>query len=203
MHFAPKAFAVAFLLATSSASSFAIDFSGLYSRGNVESSNNNSVEYVVGAGVDATLTQVDFVASVLANPDLLFGTPISDLSVLVRYQDGVADLSANLGFDVLNANPISFVVADSISGSLQNSGGSTHQFGWHIKTGGTLTFSFNELYDDANADGLTGPAYWDAQWQNGSTLTLVTVPVPEPETYALMLAGLGLVGFAARRRKSI
>ncbi len=27
-----------------------------------------------------------------------------------------------------------------------------------------------------------------------------TTPVPEPETYALMLAGLGLVGWAARRR---
>lgn len=30
----------------------------------------------------------------------------------------------------------------------------------------------------------------------------VATPVPEPETYALMLAGLGLVGFAARRSTS-
>ena len=33
------------------------------------------------------------------------------------------------------------------------------------------------------------------------TIELVTAPIPEPETYALMLAGLGLVGFMARRRK--
>ena len=31
-------------------------------------------------------------------------------------------------------------------------------------------------------------------------VAFTAVPVPEPETYALMLAGLGLVGFAARRR---
>jgi hypothetical protein len=31
-------------------------------------------------------------------------------------------------------------------------------------------------------------------------VSFVSAPVPEPETYALMLAGLGLVGFASRRR---
>ena len=33
-------------------------------------------------------------------------------------------------------------------------------------------------------------------WDNISV-----TPVPEPETYAMMLAGLGMLGFAARRRK--
>lgn len=29
----------------------------------------------------------------------------------------------------------------------------------------------------------------------------VAAPIPEPETYAMMLAGLGMLGFMARRRK--
>ena len=36
---------------------------------------------------------------------------------------------------------------------------------------------------------------------NTTTLYSIT-PVPEPETYAMLLAGLGLVGFAAKRRKN-
>ncbi len=34
----------------------------------------------------------------------------------------------------------------------------------------------------------------------GYTLFSPAAPVPEPETYAMMLAGLGLLGFAARRK---
>ncbi|MDO9008171.1 MAG: PEPxxWA-CTERM sorting domain-containing protein [Thiobacillus sp.] len=41
--------------------------------------------------------------------------------------------------------------------------------------------------------GLTGV-------EGDSQFELVAGPVPEPETYAMLLAGLGLVGFAARRR---
>lgn len=36
----------------------------------------------------------------------------------------------------------------------------------------------------------------------GTVTYTFAAPVPEPETYAMLLAGLGLVGFAARRRKS-
>jgi hypothetical protein len=46
----------------------------------------------------------------------------------------------------------------------------------------------------STADTSYGPIIDDVK------VSFVSAPVPEPETYALMLAGLGLVGFAARRR---
>jgi PEP-CTERM motif len=48
---------------------------------------------------------------------------------------------------------------------------------------------------DYLGDGGYG-VYDSTRW----TLSAVT-PVPEPETYAMLLAGLGLLGFIARRRK--
>lgn len=49
---------------------------------------------------------------------------------------------------------------------------------------------------------------WTVDTSNGSyaatvpnTTAFSITPVPEPETYAMMLAGLGLVGWVARRRK--
>jgi len=60
--------------------------------------------------------------------------------------------------------------------------------------------------------GSLGPAYFaaDAVWEAdtqalGATgaigVTHLTTPVPEPETYALFLAGLGAMGFMAKRRR--
>ena len=62
--------------------------------------------------------------------------------------------------------------------------------------------SHEGMFSSYSFDGLTGG--YDASilyTANGVELSLVAVPVPEPETYALMLAGLGLMGWMTRRRK--
>jgi hypothetical protein len=52
-----------------------------------------------------------------------------------------------------------------------------------------------------NAGNVVGLAASVSQAQGGpETFFVVEAPIPEPETYALMLAGLGLMGFVARRR---
>ncbi len=55
---------------------------------------------------------------------------------------------------------------------------------------------------------ITGRTYWYNDERNHSSLFVVadfTAPpvtaIPEPETYAMLLAGLGLMGFVARRRR--
>ncbi len=51
------------------------------------------------------------------------------------------------------------------------------------------------LIDGSPFDGL------NARFPEIEVFTISAAPVPEPETYAMMLAGLGLIGFVARRRK--
>lgn len=50
---------------------------------------------------------------------------------------------------------------------------------------------------------ITGAKFSNANTAASFSGSLVMAPVPEPETYALMLAGLGAVGFVAYRRRSV
>lgn len=62
------------------------------------------------------------------------------------------------------------------------------------------SFSRGEWTLAAGTYSIAGTA--TASPYDGGIGALSVTPVPEPESYALMLAGLGLVGFAVRRRRA-
>lgn len=76
---------------------------------------------------------------------------------------------------------------------------------------GTLVGEIGGVYQ-ALGTNFSGPAwgngtlklyYWDSNFDDNSGFISASVSVPEPASWAMMIAGFGLVGAAARRRRTI
>lgn len=72
---------------------------------------------------------------------------------------------------------------------------------------GVTTAKFWAVAKAAGAMNVGIPTYADVSegsvWSLNAANELVYAPVPEPETYAMLLAGLGLMGVVARRRRAV
>lgn len=52
-------------------------------------------------------------------------------------------------------------------------------------------------------NGLVSSIEWAGEYGRAQISTLTLAPVPEPEAYAMLMAGLGLLGFVARRKNKV
>jgi hypothetical protein len=143
--------------------------------------------YTLFVGADATINSISFSVDLTAYPSSALG----DISLLVS--------------DTALEDGVSFSPAD---GDVQSGTGTFAGFidlasqdaVFSVGSDGLLRFEFFELVDNlAGADGV---------WNTGTItfdITQVLVPpgngVPEPATGFLMAAGLGMMGYAGRRRR--
>lgn len=89
---------------------------------------------------------------------------------------------------------LDFGVDGSVLGSIgQNSQSESFSFGPHsvLSSGGNVLIGLG----GADGRGTSNPT------QHRVDNFQIASPIPEPETYAMLLAGLGVLGFAARRRQ--
>jgi PEP-CTERM motif len=138
-----------------------------------------------------------FGAGTTANPWLSTNTA-TDTMTFNTFLGGVQAVGGNFfGSDIAGAflaGNITITATDA-SGTVTQTivGATTTSFLGFVSTGGMTSLTVASVQPAA---GFLWPTV------DNLTLAKAALPVPEPETYAMMLAGLGLVGFLARRRRA-
>lgn len=120
---------------------------------------------------------------VLGQPQQLLGTT-----------DGFSKNPVPLGY--APGTEFVFILENKTTGQTyySNSPGSAVSLHNYINTGHTLTLVGFDVGGNNTYDGFL------FQISGSKTIPTATLAVPEPETYAMLLAGLGIVGAVARRQ---
>ncbi len=136
--------------------------------------------YIAGAGADAWLST----------------TNTTDVMVFGNFGGGVRAagglfFGSDIAGDFLAGQSIKVVATDASGSNTQTLlNTTTSTFLGFVSTGSMISLTVAAVGNNVDV------------WPTVNNLVLASaMPVPEPETYAMMLTGLGLVGFLARRRR--
>ena len=197
-------FAIALISASFAAQAGTINAVELVSNGNFESINSPSFEFyqTVNAGMNNISDWTVGGTSV----DLINGAygAVSGNSIDMLGSPGPGTLSQNLATIVGQKYVLSFdLSANGIGGDSKDifvNIGSAAQ----LKFTGDMNHHVTEFINYTATSALTSLSFTSAaSGYSGAVLdnVSVTIAVPEPDTYAMLLTGLGLMGFMVRRRK--
>lgn len=167
---------------------------------------------------DVSSTKEDSRGGSYADGDYEASEPESSIKSLVELNSGsgVARTTANYYFNYLANTVLTFSVDASFinSGNAEDSIWAVGQISLYdnLDTTPDIISAFTNKSNNFNTDKvftITYSAPVDAQIRlfarTESRLFVIppVVPVPEPETYAMMIAGLGVMAFQARRKKKL
>jgi hypothetical protein len=174
---------------------------------NLLNGGNGEISFVLGANWDSFGVNAPENLATNFTVALKLGSSLEQLDTVAVFSNsdfGNAPGAVPAAFDFNNGNilPIDIPVT-SWSSSWNFSGATYFEAEFSVISGANL---FPALYLGVGGGVYeTSPLlvpYEETYTVLASTEVIPALPVPEPETYAMLLAGLGLVGWASRRRIS-
>lgn len=193
-------------------------------NGSLESTTSGTIETVAAGNTAndwrATSNDIEFVKNGYSGAgDVVASAHDGDWFVDLNGVSGPGGIGQDIATDVGQQYRIDFWMSGNAGplGSTRADGSRTLDVLWNNAVVGTFTFVFqpgdqwNNLRWEKHSVLVTGASGLDSlELRSASTFYTAAGPmadsisitaVPEPETWALLAAGLGLVGFGAKRRR--
>lgn len=161
---------------------------------------------VIALAVAACLPAVSSAASYQVSDSETFQTASSSASFLLNWSDAVAYNSKKNLYDIADGR-YSLLLTDALTNQVVFRSKNLNLNDTSTTTSGVFAQTFSDLLANRSYI-LSFTGKWTgvsagANWSLTGTPSVSISPVPEPETYAMFLAGLGIIGSIALRRKSV